>query len=162
MLLTVPDLVATRTTINVLLGENVTVDCLPSDNSLQIQWVVTTRTDSEIIPPEKVDVTTPPVADEDGSAELMMDDGGGNGFDDEGSGEILIPLSDLARRLQYQSPLIHQLTLTNTTMSDNGNFFCHIKPLPNDNINISRQIELNVLTSKFICLKCCLISLLPT
>ena len=143
--------------------------CLPSDSSLQLQWVIITRTDSEIIPPVKVDVTIPPVTDDDGSAkiddgsaELMIEDGGGNGFDDEGSAEIVIPLSDLARRLQYQLPLIHQLTLTNTTMSDSGSFFCRIKPQPNDNINISQEIVLNVLTSKFICLKCCLISLVPT
>ena len=130
MLLAVPDLVATRTTINVLLGESVTVGCIPSDSSLELQWQVITRNGSELIPP-----------DDEGSAEIMTDD-------DDGEGSV-IPRSNLASRLRYQS-LIHQLTLINTTMNDNGNFSCHIKPSsPNDNINIFRQITLNVLTSKF-------------
>ena len=141
MLLAVPDLVATRTTINVLLGENVTVGCIPSDSSLELQWQVIARNGSELIPPGIVDERIPPVTDDVGSAEIMTDD-------DDGEGSV-IPRSNLTSRLRYQS-LIHQLTLINTTMNDNGNFSCRIKPsLANDNINIFRQITLNVLTSKF-------------
>ena len=148
LLLTVPDLVATRTTINVLIGESVTVDCVPSDSNLELQWTVTTTIDSEMIPLQKVDVTIPPVTDGEGSAEIDGRGDGGDGFDDEGSTQIVIPRSNLARRLQYESPF-HQLTLINTTMTDSGNFICSIKPLPNDNINIAQHITLNVLTSKF-------------
>ena len=146
LLLTVPDLVANRTTINVLIGESVTVDCVPSDSNLELQWTVTTTIDSEMIPLQKVDVTILPVTDGEGSAEIDGGDGG-DGFDDEGSAQIVIPRSNLARRLQYESPL-HRLTLINTTMMDSGNFICSIKPLPNDNINIAQHITLNVLTSK--------------
>ena len=129
--LAVLSLDATRTTIHALLGENVTVNCTPSDSKLEVKWVITTSTDMEMIPPMIVE----------GSSE-----GPGSG---EGSADMLIPPSDLERRLEYQPPM-HQLTLTNVLLTDKGCFMCQIKPSPDDDINISQRIALNIFTSNFL------------
>lgn len=58
--------------------------------------------------------------------------------------------SDLTRRLQYQLPLVHQVTLINTTVADSGFFTCSIVPPPHEPaLNNDQQITLNVLPSKY-------------
>ena len=154
-ILTVPNLVATQTTIHALLGENVSVNCIPSDSNLELQWVICTSTDLAIIPPMINEVILPGKCSsvEPGSG-LGSGEGsgvvenGGSKFDDEGSAEMVIPHSNLQTRLQYQLP-IHQLTLVNTSLTDNGYFMCQIKLSPDDDINISQRITLNIFTSKF-------------
>lgn len=133
--LTVPDLVTSQESISVLPGENVTIDCVPSDSSLALEWEVITKIGFESITP---------ITDDVGSAEI------------EGSIDEEIPVevspsdgNSLRERLQYQLPLIYQLTLINTTMTDTGFFICFIKSPPNDDTRISRQIVLTVLSSKF-------------
>ena len=147
--LAVPNLVATQTTIHALLGENVSVNCIPSDSNLELQWVIMTSTDMEMIPPMMVEGIVPVEGSSIGSGSGMRgSEDGGSKFDDEGSAIMVIPRSDLLTRLQYQKP-IHQLTLVNTLMADNGYFMCQIKPAPDDDINISQRITLNIFTSKF-------------
>ena len=151
-ILTVPNLVATQTTIHALLGENVSVNCIPSDSNLELQWVIVTSADMEMIPPMMVEGIVPVEGSSIGSGSGMGGSGafedGGSKFDDEGSAKMVIPRSDLLTRLQYQKP-IHQLTLVNTSLTDNGYFICQIKPAPDDDINISQRIALNIFTSKF-------------
>ena len=146
--LAVPSLVATRTIIHALLGENVTVDCIPSDSNLELQWVIsTTNNDTEMIPPMIVEDIVPAEGPSEGSGSESED--GGSKFDDEGSAEMGIPLSMLQSRLRYQQP-IHQLTLINALLTDKGYFMCQIKPSPDDDINISQRIALNIFTSNFL------------
>ena len=146
--LAAPKLVATQTTIHALLGENVSVNCIPSDSNLELQWVIVTSTDMEMIPPMVVEGIVPVEGTGSGMGGSGVFEDGGSKFDDEGSAKMIIPRSDLLTRLQYQKP-IHQLTLVNTLMTDNGYFMCQIKPAPDDDINISQRITLNIFTSKF-------------
>ena len=130
----VPDLVTTQSVIHVLLGENVTVECIPSDSSLELQWLVTTRNEEEIRIPSPENI--------EGSAGI---DGDSN-YDDEDLTQLD---SDLERRLQYQLPLVHQVTLINAAMTDSGYFICSIVPPPNNKVlNNQQEITLNVLASK--------------
>ena len=133
-ILAVPSLVATQTTIHALLGENVTVGCIPSDSNLELQWIISTSTGIETIPPMIVEDIVPIEGSSEGSGSgsgCGLTEDGGSKFDDEGSAEILIPLSDLQSRLRYQQP-IHQLTLINALLTDKGYFMCQIKPSPDE------------------------------
>ena len=130
----VPDLVTTQSVIHVLLGENVTVECIPSDSSLALQWLVTTRNEEEIRIPSPENI--------EGSAGIDEN----SNYDDEDLTQLD---SDLERRLQYQLPLVHQVTLINAAMTDSGYFICSIVPPPNDKVlNNQLEITLNVLASK--------------
>ena len=122
------------------------MDCVPSDNSLELHWLVSTGNGVEMIPPGTGIEGSADIIE--GSADVMNRDGG---FDDED--EILNISSNLTSRFQYQLPSIHQLTLINTTMTDSGHFECRITPPPNEErLDIYQQIILNVLPSKLSCL----------
>ena len=130
----VPGLVATQSIIHVLTGENVTVGCIPSDSSLALQWVVTTRIENEVMIPSPAEI--------EGSAGEEVD---GRSDDED---ELNID-SDLTSRLLYQLPLVHQVTLINTAVTDSGYFTCSIVPPPHDSaLNNNQEITLNVLPSK--------------
>ena len=134
---TVPDLVATHSSIFVLPGENVTIGCDPSDSSLALEWIVSTRQSSGF---ERI----PPVVENEGSGDIVIDD---EGFDEEGSTGT--GGNSLRKRLEYELPLIHQITITNTLITDSGYIICSIKAPPNDNTNIFQEVEFNVLPSKY-------------
>ena len=149
-ILAVPSLVATQTTIHALLGENVTVGCIPSDSNLELQWIISTSTGMETIPPMIVEDIVPVEGSSEGSGSGSgLTEDGGSKFDDEGSAEVVIPLGILQSRLRYQQP-IHQLTLINALLTDKGYFMCQIKSSPDDDINISQRIALNIFTSNFL------------
>lgn len=137
LLLIVPVLTTNQSSIYVLTGENVTISCTPSDNSLELEWSIYTRNGIEMIPPEP--------DDEVGSADNENRDGS---LDDED--ETLNVVSDLKMQLQYQSPY-HQLTLINVTTTNSGFFVCAITSPPNDPVQVggSHSIRLNVLPSKY-------------
>ena len=116
---TVPSLVATQEHISVLSGRNVTLGCNPSDSSLALQW----RIYRTAFYPEVIDIPSE--------------------VDDE------VTDNSFRTRLQYQSPLIHQLTLINTTLEDQWPFVCQIKSPRNELSIITQQISLNVFPSKF-------------
>ena len=137
LLLTVPMLTTSQLFINVLTGENITISCTPSDNSLELHWLILNRNGNERIPLEP--------DDEVGSADDENRDGSLNDED-----ETLSVVSGLTMRLQYQSPY-HQLTLINATTTNSGIFICRITPPPNDPVLVggSYPIRLNVLPSKY-------------
>jgi len=114
---TVPSLIATNDNVTVLSGQNVTLECLPSNLSLAVNWYF--EIDGLLIP---------------------LLDGEQGGEQDEGKRNIIF------RRIISKFPY-HQITLDEAEVADSGVYRCSIvPPIPTeDNTVIAQRITVTVL-----------------